>query len=177
MTDPIPPSRFTSHIDCGSAWVVRRISYMTAHRNKRIHLILASVLMLGILLIVPWKVLIAPPFDVVVLQETGEPATGVLVKQEWFYQAPGSKSHTATTHTDPSGRATFPARFIRLLLIQRLLASLLNAYYVGHYGPGPHAQVWVHGADPHVWTFVNCSTRDHSTREVKLKRWETEIYP
>ena len=124
----------------------------------------------------PRKVVVAPAVDLLVRDEGGQPASGVLVVQEWGYQAPSSTTHKATLHSDSTGRVKFPERAVRISPFQNLAAAALDVVSVGHYGRGPHAQVWAYGSDPTVWSFVYCSVRNQQPQEIALAGGNVPIY-
>ena len=137
---------------------------------------LATIAVLVAVALYPRQVVVAPTVDLLVRDETGQPAAGVLVKQEWGYQAPSSSSHAATLRSDSTGHVRFPERAVRISVIQNLVAAALDVVSVGHYGRGPHAMVWAYGNEPTVWNFVYCSVRNQQPHEIVLTGSNVPIY-
>jgi len=138
---------------------------------------LGASALLMVFSIYPRKVMVAPALDLLVRDETGKPASGVLLSQDWGYQAPGATSQTVSLRSDQTGHAGFPPRSVRVSSVQKLAAAALDLVSLGHYGRGPHAQVWAYGTDPTVWTFVYCSVQNQQPHEIDLKRSSVAIYP
>jgi hypothetical protein len=142
-------------------------------------LIFGFVVVVGVLVCAPiLRVTISPSVRVRVYDENDSPAKRVLVVQDWEYMSVGSYRQQESVITDEAGYATFPSRSTRTsagvvaLSVLRELASLPHGYGFGRY-----AQVSAYGADPHIWSFVYCSTSDPPCDAVRMKRWDVALYP
>jgi hypothetical protein len=138
---------------------------------------LASMVLLAAVAFYPRQVVVAPPVDLVVRNQAGGPAAGVLVKQEWGYQAPSSSPREVTLRSDSTGHASFPERAVRISVMQNMAAAALDVVSLGHYGRGPHAMVWAYGSEPTVWSFVYCSVKNPQPHEIVLEESNVPIYP
>jgi len=121
---------------------------------------------------------VAPALRVRVFDEAGNPAGGVVVKQEWEYMAVGSEGHTEYSRTDAAGYVAFPQRSERISWLQKGFSALRELTNLMHgYGMGPSAVVWAYGADPGVWTYEACEVGLPAPQELRLKRWGTTVQP
>lgn len=145
---------------------------------KRKFIIPLSLILIAALLLYPWENTVAPALRLRVFDEAGNPASGVVVKQEWEYMAVGSEQHLEYSRTDENGYVEFRQRSERVSMLRKGLSVLRElANFMHGYGMGPRAQVWAHGEDPHVWTFVSCGVGSSAPQELRLKRWDTTIGP
>jgi hypothetical protein len=145
-------------------------------KRKLSCLLLFGIILLAALLLAPWKTVVAPAARVRVFDESGNPARGVVVKQEWQYIAVGADhEYKEYSRTDADGYVAVPARTLRIAMLQRVLGAF--RMIVTPHGVGAHARLWAHGADRHVWTFAQCSVNDPAPQELRLQRWDVEIYP
>lgn len=67
------------------------------------------------ILFVPWNTTVVPPVRVQVFDESGKPAPGIGVEQEWQYQAIGSEPQRAILTTGADGYIALPKRTVRIL--------------------------------------------------------------
>jgi hypothetical protein len=72
-----------------------------------------------VLMFVPWKTTVVPAVRLQVLDETGKPAAGVRVKQEWQFLGVDPESQLATSVTDSNGFVAFPARAVKISAVRR----------------------------------------------------------
>lgn len=145
---------------------------------KRKLIIPLSLILIAVLLLYPRETTVAPALRLRVFDEAGNPASGVAVKQEWEYLAVGSEHHSEYSRTDENGSVEFRQRSEKVSMLRKGLSALRELTNFMHgYGMGPRAQVWAHGEDPHVWTFVSCEVGSPAPQESRLKRWKTTIGP
>jgi hypothetical protein len=145
--------------------------------------ILALGLALGLTLgavplLYPRENTVAPALRVRVFDEAGNPAGGVVVKQEWEYMAVGSEGHTEYSRTDADGYVAFPPRSERISPLRKGLSAVRELTNLMHgHGMGPTAVVWAYGPDPGVWTYEACEVGGPALQELRLKRWGTTFRP
>lgn len=132
-----------------------------------------------VILFIPWRnAVIAPAIRVRVLDEVGQPASGVLVVQEWEYRVPGAQERSESATADAEGYAAFPERSERISLGQQALSIGREIVHLPHgYGIGAYTRVSAYGHDPHVWYFVYCTPKDPPCDLIKLQRWDVTMYP
>jgi len=147
-------------------------------KRKRLP-VFGLVVLVGVLIFVPiQRVTISPSVRVRVFDENNSPAKGILVVQEWEYMSVGSYRQQQSIVTDDAGYATFPSRTTRIAVGSLVLSLLREIASLPHgYGFGRYAQVSAYGADPHVWSFVYCSTSDSPCEAIRLKHWDVALYP
>ncbi|MCM3872840.1 MAG: hypothetical protein ND895_19340 [Pyrinomonadaceae bacterium] len=142
------------------------------------HILILILILVAVLLLYPRENTVAPAFRLRVFDEAGNPASRVVVKQEWEYLAVGSEQQSEYSSTDENGYVEFPRRSERVSLLRKGLSVLRELAHLMHgYGIGPRAQVWAYGEDPHVWTFVSCEVGRSAPQELRLKRWDTAMGP
>jgi len=143
-------------------------------RRKPFIWISAVVLGAATLLLLPWESPVAPQVRVQVLDETGRPASNVVVTQRWGHFNFGSEKETHA-RTNESGYVEFPPRSVRANLASRIIKPVVDV--LTHEGLGPYAQIHAYGSDPYVWTSVASSVKDPLPTEVRLKRRDVALYP
>jgi hypothetical protein len=82
-------------------------------------------LVVGILaagLLYPWHSMVAPAVRVQILDEAGEPARGVIMRQNWGHFNLSSDSHEYA-RTDDNGYVAFPDRHVRGSLLLRFRSA------------------------------------------------------
>lgn len=147
-------------------------------RLKRKHILTLGLVLLAVLLLYPWENTVAPALRLRIFDEAGNPAGGVVVKQEWEYLAVCSEEKSEYSRTDENGYVEFPQRSERVSMLRKGLSLLRELTNIMHgYGMGPRATVWAHGEDLHVWTFVSCGVNSPAPQELRLKRWDTTMRP
>lgn len=147
-------------------------------RLQRKHIFTLSLTFVAVLMLYPWAEAVAPALRLRVFDEAGNPAVGIVVKQEWVYLAVGSELHSEHSRTDENGYVEFPQRIERISMLQKGLSHLRELTNIMHgYGMGPNAEVWAYGEDPLVWTFVSCGVRNPVPQELRLKRTSTIMRP
>ena len=147
-------------------------------RLKRKHVLTLSLIFVAALMLYPWAEAVAPALRLRVFDEAGNPAAGVVVKQEWEYMAVGSTWHSAYARTDERGYVEFPPRTERISMLQKGLSHLRELTNIMHgYGMGPSAEAWAYGEDSMVWAVVSCGVRDPIPQELRLKRTSIIMRP
>ena len=136
---------------------------------------LLAVLAIPVLVIVlvPWNITVVPAVRVAVFDETGKPAAGVRVEQEWQYFALNSEMQRAITTTDAAGYVTLPKRTVRISLASKTLgwARGLLPLICG-YDHGPFGSITAYGSDPRAYDIVVCDVNNPTPRPLKLTRWD-----
>jgi len=146
---------------------------------NRKQVLIGLVLLVGIVVFAPIRrVTISPFVRVRVFDENNTPSNGVLVVQEWEYMSVGSYRQQESVITDDAGYATFASRSTRISVAVLVLSVLREIASLPHgYGFGRYSQVSAYGADPHVWSFVYCTTSDPPCDAIRMKRWDVALYP
>ena len=145
-------------------------------RNAK-NLIVLLALPVIVLMFVPWNTMVAPAVRVQVLDETGKPAAGVRVEQEWGYEALEYYSQKTSTITDSDGYVSFPQRSIRISIARKTigLAGSLLPLICG-YGFGPSGSIEAFGADSRASDIVVCDVNNPHPRPLKLTRWDLVVH-
>lgn len=143
-------------------------------RSNRKHLFGFGAFLLVALFVIPWKNAVAPATRVQVLNEAGNPATGVRVEQEWEYFALGSERQHEVSQTDANGYVSFPARSVRISVARQIPSFLRGLVPHGHEF-GPYASMEAHGQNPRAWDIVVCGINDPPPRPMRLKRWDLAV--
>ena len=141
--------------------------------NTKRKLLLTLLAVALVLMLVPWSTTIVPPVRVQVLDETGKPAAGVRVEQEWQFFASNSDLERATSTSDDAGYVTLPKRTVRISLASRgvgfartLLPTICGYEY------GPFGSITAYGSDPRAYDVVVYDVRHPNPRSLKLTRWD-----
>jgi hypothetical protein len=126
-----------------------------------------------VIMFVPWNTTVAPAVRVQVFDETGKPAAGVRVEQEWGYTALESYSERAASVTGPDAYVAFPKRSIRITPARKVIGYVANmAPLICAYGFGPSGSISAYGPDPRANDIVVCDVNNPNPRPLKLTRWE-----
>ena len=140
--------------------------------NAKLLLALLAVPALAILF-VPWNTTIVPAARVQVFDETGKPAAGVRVEQEWEYTALDSYTQSAVALTDSDGFVAFPTRSIRISLARKTIGFMGSMLpLICGYGFGPSGSISAYGPDARAWDIVVCDVKNPTPRALKLTRWD-----
>src|SRR5712691_10403512 len=95
-----------------------------------------------VIMFVPWNTTIVPAARVQVFDETGKPAAGVRVEQEWEYTALDSYSQSAVALTDSHGYVAFPTRSIRISMARKTIGFMGSMLpLICGYGFGPSGSI------------------------------------
>lgn len=124
-----------------------------------------------ILVFVPWNTKVVPAVRVRVFDETGKPAAGVRVEQEWGYTALDHYSESASTVTDSDGYVAFPPRSIRISVARKTIGfvgSMLPS--ICGFGFGPSGAISAYGPDSRTYDIVVCDVHNPTPRPLKLTR-------
>jgi hypothetical protein len=153
------------------------LSYMKVNRRKLLFGL--SIVILVVLFIYPWKqVLVVPAMRVRILDESGNPAPGAVVKQKWEYRAIGSQEYQEMSKADENGYVSFPERTERISLLRLVPSYAREMVHLPHgYGFGPSIVIWAYGEDPHVWHYVPFSDYYPAPQEIRLERNDEPKYP
>jgi hypothetical protein len=130
------------------------------------------IVSLAILFLYPWKaVVVVPAIRVRVLDEKGNPAPGVILKQKWEYRVIGSEGHQELSRADEKGHAFFKERTERISLLKFVISFAREIVHLPHgYGFGSWVTVWAYGEDPYVWSYVPFSWYETFPEEIRLRR-------
>jgi hypothetical protein len=111
-------------------------------RNKK----LWTLLLLGGLVLYPFKTMIVSSQNVLVVTEASSPIQGVLVRQSWQNYSVETRGHEEDKLTDENGRVSFPSRTVRANLLWRAFRPVANVVGQGiHAGFGIHTDMIVLG--------------------------------
>ncbi|MDX6529240.1 MAG: hypothetical protein QOH41_1530 [Blastocatellia bacterium] len=123
--------------------------------------------------LVPWNTPVVPAVRLQVFDETGKPAAGVRVEQEWIYEAIGSDFERATSATDANGYVSFPQRSVRISLARKALSFVRSlAPVMCADGFGPSGSIEAYGPDSRANDIVVCDVNNPNPRPLKLTRWD-----
>ena len=141
-------------------------------RKPKFFLALLAVAVL-VLMLVPWSTTVVPAARVQVFDETGKPAAGVRVEQEWQFFASNSDLERATSTTDAAGYVALPKRTVRISLATRAVgyARTLLPLICG-YEYGPFGSIKAYGSDSRAYDVVVYDVRHLDPRPLKLTRWD-----
>ena len=126
-----------------------------------------------VFMLVPWNTTVVPAVRVQVFDETGKPAAGVRVQQEWQFFASNSDLERATSTTDAAGYVSLPKRTVRISLASRAVGygrSLLPLMCGYEYGP--FGSVTAYAPDPRAYDIVVYDVRHPNLRPLTLTRWD-----
>jgi hypothetical protein len=124
-----------------------------------------------LIIMVPWNTPVVPAIRVQVFDETGKPAAGVRVEQEWIYEAIGSDFERATSTTDANGYVSFPERSVRLSFARKALSLVRSlAPVMCADGFGPSGSVEAYGLDSRAHDIVVCDVYNPNPRPLRLTR-------
>lgn len=110
-------------------------------RRKLTIAVLGLVVVITAILVYPFESTTVPEWKIRVLDEAGNAAEGVLVRQHWQNYSIEASGHEQDLITDFNGYVSFPPRFVRASLIQRTIRSILNLGAFSHASYGPKARV------------------------------------
>jgi hypothetical protein len=114
---------------------------MTRHQHKRVLRVVLVAGLLVLLLFWPSSYLASPRWDVVVVDGTGKPYAGILVRVFYRNYSAETDGHELSSRTDEQGRASFPAQYARASVARRIFYSGLAAMAGVHASFGRHAYV------------------------------------
>jgi hypothetical protein len=131
----------------------------------------------AVILFVPWSTTVVPTVRVQVFDESGKPAAGIRVEQEWMYQAIGSDSQRAVSATSADGYIAFPKRSVRMSFARKALSFVRSlAPVMCADGFGPSGSISAYGPDPRAWDIVVCDANNPTPRPLKLTRWDLVVH-
>ena len=125
------------------------------------------------LLFVPWNTKVVPAVRAQVFDETGKPAVGIWVEQQWEYLAIGSEPQRAISITGSDGYAAFPKRSVNISFARKALSFVRSlAPLMCGYDFGPSGSIAAYGPDPRAWDIVVCDANNPTPRPLRLTRWD-----
>ena len=102
-------------------------------------------LVISVLLMIPIRTTVAPAWPVRILDVSGKPVPGAMVRQVWLHASADAELHEAVLRTGQDGAVTLPERTVRATSLQRTL-NTLRAWSV----PSEHT-IRGRGAEVYVW--------------------------
>ena len=136
-------------------------------------LLVLSAAVVLVIVLVPWNTTVVPAVCVAVLDETGKPAAGVRIEQEWQYFTINSDMQRATSTTDAAGYVTLPKRTVRISLASKALGLARGLLpLICGYDHGPFGSITAYDADPRAYDIVVCDVNNPTPRPLKLTRWD-----
>jgi len=137
--------------------------------NSKLRYILPlCIIPAAVLLLYPHENIVAPAVRLRVIDETDNPISGIVVKQEWEYMAIGSKVHSGYATTDIDGYVEFPQRSETFSSLRKALSTLGELRNPMHgYRYGPQARVSVYGQE------FSCEVGRSVPKEVNVQRRRT----
>ncbi len=91
----------------------------------------------------PAEVIVAPEWEVRVLDGEGKPLAGVFVRRVYQHYSVEEQSHEEDAHTDVEGCARFERRTIRASKMRRIIGAFEQiSQFTVHASWGPHAFVF-----------------------------------
>lgn len=74
-----------------------------------------------VLMLCPWPTVLAPAWELTVVDESGEPVPGILARQQWFDATAMGDEIDKVALTDRQGRVSFPRRVAWASTAERLV--------------------------------------------------------
>jgi hypothetical protein len=74
-----------------------------------------------VLMLCPWPTVLAPAWDLTVVDESGEPVPHIRARQQWFDATAMGDEIDKIAHTDREGRVSFPRRVAWASTAERLV--------------------------------------------------------
>jgi hypothetical protein len=109
--------------------------------RRKVTLAGLGLVVITAILVYPFESTTVPERKIRALDEAGNAAEGVLVRQHWQNYSVESSGHEQDLITDFNGYVSFPARLVRASLIQRTIRSIVNLGAFSHASYGPNARV------------------------------------
>lgn len=110
---------------------------------RRILLILAACAFA--LALLPIKTLTTPDWNVLVVDQDGQPVSGITVRLSYQNYSAEDKTHEIDGITDQYGHAAFPPQALSVSGARRMVYTLRSALDGVHASFGPHASVIAFG--------------------------------
>lgn len=118
-----------------------RIISMMTRRQKSLTAVVAALS----LLLIPFPYLASPQWTVTVVDETGRPLSGMLVRLDYENYSVENSSHEVDLYTAENGQVTFPLQRRSASLLRRCWFTASSAAAFVHASFGPSAYVNVFG--------------------------------
>ena len=124
-------------------------------------------------MLVPWSTTVVSAVRLQVFDESGKPAAGVRVEQEWQFFASNSDLERATSTADAAGYVTLSKRTVRISVASRAFgfARSLLPLMCG-YEYGPFGSITAYGPDPRSYDVIVYDVSHPNLRPLKLTRWD-----
>lgn len=90
-----------------------------------------GVICVAFLLLYPFETTVVLEWRARVVDEAGNPLTGVLVSEQWQHYSIETDGHEAEARTDGSGYVVFPRRAIRASIFMRAVGPVRNILSTG----------------------------------------------
>jgi len=134
------------------------------------------LLIFVVVLIYPYKTVIAPVWKIRVVDKNGKPVKGEFVQEAWKHYSldldPSENSEGRWS--DEDGYVIFPERTIRASLLRRALVPVLNGLRLQeHSSFGPRAYVTVWGSD-NAPKSVSYRQNEPLPKEITLPVWDED---
>ena len=114
--------------------------------------LLTAGILLGLSLVVlgliPSSSLAAPAWEVIVVDEQGQPLEGMLVRETWQNYSIQEQLHVAERHTDANGQVSFPPQKTQCSVLREITGTIrARLRWTGHGPPsyGQHAYIFASG--------------------------------
>jgi len=95
--------------------------------------------------LIPFESLNSPAWDVWIVDQLGQPVSGMTVRLSYQNYSAEGEAHEVNTTADQNGYARFPPQTLRASLMRRRIFTLLSARAGAHASLGPHAHVFALG--------------------------------
>ena len=90
----------------------------------RMLLLLLLVVLVAVVMLLPSNITVVPTWRIRVVDESGEPARGVMVRQHWRHYSVENYGHEEELQTDENGYVVFPQRTIKTNALSIIFGSL-----------------------------------------------------
>lgn len=116
-------------------------------RNEyRLLIYVACILLCLFAALIPVRSLQAPKWDVEVVDKSGNPVSGISVRESYQNYSAELTGHEETGITEVNGQVHFDAKVLRASLLKRFVAVIHSAMAGVHASFGPHAFVFAFGS-------------------------------
>ncbi len=111
------------------------------------HKYIAILFSVAVIAFLAWPTTTAqcPMWEVWVVNESGQPLEGMIVRLTYQNYSAESDSHSEDLRTDTRGYVVFKPRSLSVPRVQRIFATAKSAMAGVHASFGPHAWVWAFG--------------------------------
>ena len=109
--------------------------------RRKLTIAVLGLVIITATLVYPFESTTVPEWKIRALDEAGNAAEGVLIRQHWQNYSVESSGHEQDLITDLNGYVSFPPRLVRASLIQRTIRSIVHLGAFSHASYGPKARV------------------------------------